>query len=456
MYVPDIIVAQATPVGQGAIGIVRLSGTGVLTILDKIFSGRARAAQMESHRFYLGRLLDPNKETALDEVLVVFMGGPHSYTGEDTVEIHAHGSPYILKRIVGLALEQGARLADPGEFTKRAYLNDRMDLSQAEAVCDLISAQSEWAAANALKQLDGQLSALIEGMRGGILEVCARIEAGFDFVEEDVSLFDVCEGIELLNGIASRLEQLLDSFQTGRLYKEGLRVALVGRPNVGKSSLLNALLREDRAIVHDEPGTTRDVLFGEGIIEGLVVHFFDTAGLRDGVSPIEQAGIERTYRTIQRADIVALVFDTSVALAPEDFALLESHHQRPHIVILNKVDRPAQWHPEQLCHSEKYYPTSATQRRGLTEVEQALVEMVGAHKIGDHNYVLNNVRHQRFLEKAHIKLIDVIQQLRSQQISEECLIEELRIIIRDLEGVLGLIDSEAVLDEVFSRFCIGK
>ena len=315
-YVEDTIVAQATPVGEGAIGIIRLSGPDSAKILAKIFSGTKSPADFEDHRLYLGELNDPASGETTDQVMAVWMKSPHSFTGEEVVEIHSHGGVFVMTKILETVQRCGARVAEPGEFSKRAFLNGKIDLAQAEAIADLISAKNEWALANSIRQLDGFLSRLIGELREKIVTLLGRIELGFDFVEEDVQLFDRNEVVALVTEVRAQLSSLLDSFETGKLYREGLKVALVGRPNVGKSSLLNAILSEDRAIIHEEPGTTRDVIEGERRIGGIVTRFYDTAGIREAAHPVEKEGVRRSESVFEKADIVCLLLDSSSPLTP--------------------------------------------------------------------------------------------------------------------------------------------
>lgn len=449
----DTIVAQATAVGEGAIGIIRLSGPRSKEILAQIFRGRKNPADFESHRLYLGQIIHPETKEALDGVMAVWMKGPNSFTGEEMVEIHGHGGPVVLKEIIGLALKLGARLAEPGEFSKRAFLNGKIDLSQAEAVADLIAAKSEWSAKNALSQLNGTLSQTIRNLREKIIEIMATIEAGFDFVEEDIQTFSRENGLRLLTGIKEEISRLLDSFQTGQLYREGLRVALIGKPNVGKSSLLNVLLNEERAIVHEEPGTTRDVLEGERMIHGIRTIFYDTAGIREGESTVENEGIKRSTRILEKADLVLLLLDSSQKLTKEDQNLLHLVNARRCIIIYTKCDLPPVWEPDH----HPIVKISAKKRTGIETLLETIYDIgLKNDLVKDHNYVLNNVRHYQVLQKINQRLEGLIVNLDQDSMSEECLVEELRIISSELSEITGEITNEAVLDEVFSRFCIGK
>lgn len=454
----DTIVAVATPVGEGAIGVIRLSGPDSRKILSQIFRGKVLPENFQSHRLYFGKII--HEKEILDEVMAVWMEAPHSFTGEEVVEIQAHGGAYLLTRLTGLLTRLGARLAEPGEFSKRAFLNGKIDLSQAEAIADLIAAKNDWAAKNALSQLGGFLSQTITELRKKLISLVAELEAGFDFTEEDIQFFQKEKGLQLLYDIQNEIKNLLDSFETGQLYKEGLKIALVGKPNVGKSSLLNVLLNEDKAIIHHEPGTTRDVLEGSRKIDGIEVTFYDTAGIREAQNAVEAEGIKRSRQILEKADLILLVFDSSRPLDEEDQKLIAETASRSAIInIGNKSDLPPAW--DSLVPGTTvncgFIRVSAKNRLGITDLLEEISNMTIRKKLKNvHNYVLNNVRHKDVLNNISIKLKEVSSNLDRGEISEECLVEECRIIIKDLGQITGEITNEDVLDEVFSRFCIGK
>ncbi len=493
----DTIVAQATPVGEGAIGIIRLSGLSSVQIISKIFKGSVDPFEFESHRLYFGKICEPESGEIMDEVLAVWMKKPHSFTGEDVVEIQGHGGPIVLQRIIRLIVDLGGRLAEPGEFSKRAFLNGKMDLSQAEGVANLIAAKSDWQAKNALWEMGGFLKRTIQGFEEKILELLARLEVGFDFVEEDIQLFDRKWGIEILTEIQQEIKKLLDSFQTGQLLKEGLKIVLVGRPNVGKSSLLNVLLNEDRAIVHEKPGTTRDVLNGERKIEGILASFYDTAGIRsfaghmrknlapldvawgpelvEGVPvlsseapfivseangqgyEVEQEGIRRSEEWIKKADLLLCLLDSSSPLTEDDHRLLEQTGLKPRIIIYSKSDLPPAWDRLAFPLTSPSVSVSSKERSGVNELINTIYDVSIKSKIlYDHNYVLNNVRYKSSLDKVYNELSIVTDLVEKNKISEECLVEELRIMLDELKGITGEITNDKVLDEIFSKFCIGK
>lgn len=491
----DTIVAQATAVGEGAIGIIRLSGPQSRAILEKVFVGKTKPADFESHRMYLGYLFSPlpggervgvrvatgspaplspplegRGEKIIDKAMVVWMKAPNSFSGEEMVEIHAHGSPFLLCRMIETLVSEGARLAEPGEFSKRAFLNGKIDLSQAEAVADIIAAKNEYAAQNALDQLGGFLSKTISRLKERLIFLLSRIELGFDFSEEDVSLFNRAEGLEILSDVESEIQLLLDSFQTGQLYKEGLKIAIVGSPNVGKSSLLNALINEEKAIIHETPGTTRDVLEGERKIKGILATFYDTAGIRDSDDPIEKEGMRRSRAILEKADLLLHLIDSSRPMNEADRALLTETLNKRCIIIYSKSDLPpvSELSPltlpspstgEGKGEGEKSpcIKVSSLRGWGISELIEKIYDLTIAHNLKrDQNYVLNNVRHKQVLDKVIFKIKEVKSDLAKNILTEECLSEELRIIIKDLSEITGIIDNEQVLDEIFSKFCIGK
>jgi len=472
------IIARATAPGTGAVGVIRLSGPESKNLLSQVFVGKTQVGQFESHKLYYGevrwcdsaivRLEEKalyyrtnalTHQRTIDHVLAVWMKGPHSFTGEDVVEIHTHGSAIIIQNIIDLFINLGARPAEAGEFSKRAYLNGKMDLAQAEAVADLIAAPSTLAAQNALSQLDGYLSRTLTKLKNDLVDLVAQIEVGFDFSEEDIITFDRKKGFGQLAEIKKELQTLADSYQTGRSYKEGSKVALVGKPNVGKSSLLNLLLREDKAIVHHQPGTTRDVISGERKIKDMLGLFYDTAGIRESHDEIEKEGIKRSQKTLENADLILLVLDGSRPLETEDLALYDKVKNRLHIVVFNKLDLP-QVKMSLLLEGggkqeEGEIPhISAKTGTGVeTLLNSIYTKLMGENVKNNPNFVLNNVRHYVQIEKSIQKITEI---LKNPQITEECLAADLRHVINDLLEITGEITAEHVLDEIFSKFCIGK
>ncbi len=455
MLISDTIVAQSTPVGEGAIGVIRLSGPQSKTILTQLFKGSLPVDQFESHKMYLGTLLDPQTGAMLDQVLAVYFKSPHSFTGEDMVEIQGHGGVAVLTNLLSCIVACGARLAEPGEFSKRAFLNGKMDLTQAEAVADLIHAQSLSVVKNALSQMGGCLSQLIQKLRDQLIHSLSLIEAGLDFSEEDVPSFDQEIFVRELKLVQNEIGNLLDTFETGQIYKEGLKVALVGKPNVGKSSLLNALLNEEKAIVHDEPGTTRDVVSGERKIKGIRVLFYDTAGIRTAAGSVEKEGIKKSEKWMEQADLVLWLVDQSQKWDLEDEKLQKRVPQDKTFLILSKKDLCSALFQAPQVHFPTFSLSSKT-KEGLALLIENLAEWLQGRLKHSHNYVLNNVRHKKALEAVSNQISEIIKEIESGHLKDDFLAQEVRIICDLLGGITGEINNEQILDEIFSKFCIGK
>ncbi|MGH2566880.1 MAG: tRNA uridine-5-carboxymethylaminomethyl(34) synthesis GTPase MnmE, partial [Bacteroidota bacterium] len=342
----DTITAIATPLGEGGISVVRVSGPDAISLANKNFRGGKSLLEVSTHTAHFGRFMGPNDEI-LDEVVALVFREPNSYTGENVVEISCHGGLLVTKRILQAVLESGARLAEPGEFTKRAFLNGKLDLSQAEAVADLIHAGSELAHRSSLQQLEGRLSAQVNLLRDQLIETVGLLELELDFIEDQLEFLDKSKVIGQVEKIISDLQKLAGTFQTGRVFREGVKVVLAGAPNVGKSSILNSLLNENRAIVNELPGTTRDVIEESLNIGGLLFRVVDTAGLRETIDPVEQEGVRRTASQIQNCDVLVLVFDRARQLSSDELVLARKFvertksHTRAILVVLNKTDLPA-------------------------------------------------------------------------------------------------------------------
>jgi tRNA modification GTPase len=473
----DTIAAIATPPGVGGVGIIRVSGADAFNIvLPLLRRPGGQTALPPSHLLTYGHIIDPTTQEMLDEVLVAFMSAPHTYTCEDVVEIQGHGGPLILQRILRVVLAQGARMANPGEFTLRAFLNGRLDLAQAEAVMDLIGAQTEAGQRLALQQLRGRLSEQVEEARRTIVGVVARIEASIDFPEEDVPTPQVEELYPLIALAQQQVASLLAGSEQGKLYRQGLRTAIIGRPNVGKSSLLNALLRTERAIVTPVAGTTRDTVEEVANLRGIPLHLIDTAGITPTDDPVERIGVQRSRDAAESADVVLLVFDASEVLSEQDYQVsyeLQAmgfsssvttdensySHKRPVIVILNKADRTQSIQVEdvrQLWPQAVFVYTSMLTGAGLMELEEKLAELVLAGKtINSASVLVTSTRHQEALRRA-------AEQLRASVVSLEQRLPldfasiDLRAAYDALGEVTGETASDDLLDKIFSEFCIGK
>ncbi|MDT8440185.1 MAG: tRNA uridine-5-carboxymethylaminomethyl(34) synthesis GTPase MnmE [Desulfuromonadales bacterium] len=451
------IVAPVTPPGEGGISVLRLSGPAALRVLAKVFTGRLPVTSMQPRRLYFGRL-GLSDEPAVDEVLAVYMPGPHSYTGEDVVEVHCHGGNYLRRRALDLLLRAGADMAAPGEFTRRAFLNGRLDLVQAESVIDLIRARSDQASRNALEQLSGGLSRKIHDLTDRLRGVLVLLEAHIDFPDDEVGHLDLPRLCATTLAVLNDMRRLAASFDTGRVLRDGLNLLIVGRPNVGKSSLLNALLGEQRAIVTEFPGTTRDTIEESLVLGGLPVRLIDTAGLRDTADPIEQQGLDRTCAKIDSADLILLVVDSSCPLQPED--RLAARLCPPHktILVVNKSDLPTACAP---CDLEDYpvrVAVSAHRGDGLDALVAGVVNHFAADTAGlseGEDLVLTERRHYQALLRG-AEALTRFPQAAEDAAPYECLAVELRTALDALGEVTGATTADDILDQIFSRFCIGK
>lgn len=466
----DTIAAIATPLGEGAIGIVRLSGKDAIPIADSFFSSpkNKKLADTGSHRLIHGFIKDPLTGTAIDEVLVAVMKAPLTYTREDVVEINCHGGILPLRKILELVLKSGARLAEPGEFTKRAFLNGRIDLSQAEAVLDMIRARTEVSGRLALEQLSGGLFEEITSLRDRLTCICVNIEAYIDFPEEDIdptSMESILSEIKALTGSLSRLS---DSFEEGRFFRDGLKVALIGRPNVGKSSLLNALLKRDRAIVTEIPGTTRDVIEEYLNIKGLPVRIMDTAGIRETRDLPERQGVLRSLRALEEADLIIIIIDGSVSLHAGDAEILNKVQDFKTLIAINKSDlvtaekeSEAKLRP----YSDHIVHISAKTGFGLDTLKDKLLETALNKRGGgrgipgtdseSNGVIVTNIRHKTALDKALDALKRASDAMESGQ-PLEIIAFDMRDALDRLGEIVGAVTTEDLLDRIFSEFCIGK
>ena len=451
----DTIAAIATAVvpEQGSVGIVRLSGSRALPIVQAIFTPARRNAVWESHRLLYGWIRD-EKGQILDEALAVWMQAPRSYTREDVAELHCHGGIMVVQATLQQCLRQGARLAQPGEFSLRAFLNGRIDLTQAESVADLVAARSPQAARMALAGLQGKLGGSIRALRQELLGLLAEIEARLDF-EEDLPPLDVAAWQARLQAIQAQMQALLATAERGQLLRTGVKVAIVGRPNVGKSSLLNAWSGQDRAIVTDLPGTTRDVVESHLVVKGIPVQLLDTAGIRATEDPVERLGVERSQRLAQAADVLVLVIDAQAGWTAADAAIYESIRHRPLILVINKTDlAPPEGIPlpPEIAHR---VPAVAAQGKGIPELEEALEQLVTQGRPQPNLEISLNQRQAAALQQAQASLEQVGQAIQAQLPLDFWSID-LRGALHALGQITGEEISESVLDQIFSRFCIGK
>ena len=442
MYKNDIIVAPATALG-GAIAVIRLSGEGSVALCDSIFKGRKTLSEAKSHTIHYGTICDG--ERVVDDVVAAIFRAPHSYTGEESVEISIHGSRYIAQEVIRLLCEQGARMAEAGEFSQRALVAGRIDLSQAEAVADLIAAESHAAHAVASTQMRGGYSEKLEGLREELLNITTLLELELDFSEEDVEFADRAKLRSMLEKTDGAVLRLMESFKVGNAIREGVAVAIVGRPNVGKSTLLNRLVGDDRAMVSDIAGTPRDTIEESVVIDDIKFRFVDTAGLHDTDDRLEQMGIERTERAIRQAQIVLYMTEAD----HHNFELPQLSDNQNLIVVVNKMDLSA----ERTINEAIYI--SARNGEGVDELRQALRATVDTEGLYRGEVVVSNMRHFEALSKAHNSLQAALSALDN-GISEELLAEDIRLAINSLAEITGKITSEDILKNVFSQFCIGK
>lgn len=447
----ETIIALATPLGRSGIGVIRLSGDDSLKITRKLvgdenFNPQPRYASLR-------KIYEPDTSNIIDEALITYFKAPHSFTGEDIIEISCHGSPVLLRRVLDICLSFNARLAEAGEFTLRALANGQMDLSQAEAIRDLIDANSIAMTRQAIRQLRGEFSHQLQPLKDDLLSVIVVLESALEFVEDDLPDFQSQNIEENLSDITNKLEKLTETFQAGKLLRDGLRVALVGRPNVGKSSLFNALLGHDRAIVTEIAGTTRDQLYESFTIKNVPISLIDTAGLRETIDTVESIGVERSKRAMADADLVVLLLDSSENLSKEDEEILSETEKLNRIIAFNKIDLK-----NYLGFSNFNSPTiqiSAKTGEGLSELQQLIIEPFSTQDIDNEGFLVSDARHNDLLLRSKSEIENSIS-LLEQKMSEEIVLIGLHNAIGYLGEITGETTTEDMLTEIFSTFCIGK
>ena len=445
----DIIVAPATATG-GAIAVIRVSGEGSVECCDKVFRGRTALAEAKPYTVHYGDIVDG--ERVLDDVLVTVFRAPHSYTGEDGVEISVHGSQYIVSEVLALLVRHGARMAQPGEFSVRAFLAGKMDLSQAEAVADMIASSSRASHSLASTQMRGGYSASLAELRTKLLNVASLVELELDFAEEEVEFADRSNLAAMLDDAAAEIERLCDSFRLGNAIKEGVATVIVGEPNVGKSTLLNRLVGEERAMTSDIAGTTRDTVEAMCNIDGVVFRFIDTAGLRNTDDKLEQMGINRTHRALEQAQIVVQMVDADRTEGVESLSLRDDQML---IRVVNKIDTCADVAACRSAMPEDTLYISAKSGEGVDELRRRLRATIDAERVYAGETVVSNGRHYEALERAAQALRQARQALND-GLSGELLSEELREILHHLGEITGEVTSQDILTNIFSKFCIGK
>ncbi|MBF0520037.1 MAG: tRNA uridine-5-carboxymethylaminomethyl(34) synthesis GTPase MnmE [Nitrospirae bacterium] len=460
----DTIAAVSTPPGEGGIGIVRISGKDAIVISQGMFKSKKYKlpSTMPAFTMSLGHVINPLDGSSVDEVLIAVMRAPHSYTAEDVVEFHCHGGYFTVKKTLEITLSLGARLAEPGEFTLRAFLNGRIDLSQAEGVLDVIKSKTAESSRIALEQLSGGVSEKITEIVSALTTVCALTEAHIDFSDEDAQLSDVKEILINIGEIEKKLKQLSSTYETGRLYREGMSIAIVGRTNVGKSSLLNALLEKNRAIVSETPGTTRDTIEEYLNIDGIPARVIDTAGIRQSTEYAELEGIKRSLNSIEAADVIVAVFDGGAELTSEDFYIIEKTTGKTLIALINKSDLKAAFHASVLAESygggglTPVLRISAKTNDGIGALKDMIFSIAAGNSPEVKNGVLiTNVRHKRAIDECLFALARVAT-LLSDSMPLELAAFELRTALDTISEITGLVTTDSILDSIFGRFCIGK
>jgi tRNA modification GTPase len=453
----DTIAAIATPLGEAGISLLRVSGEKAIEMVDAVFRGKSSLSEAISHTIHHGRIVHP-QDGVVDEVLVSVFRKPHSYTGEDAVEISCHGSYYVSRKILETVIGAGARMADPGEFTQRAFLNGKMDLIQAEAVADLIHSKTALAHRASIEQLNGRLSAAIEELRKKLIDLCSLLELELDFAEEGIGLTDRKKIAPFFNEAITELENLIQSYNFGKLIRDGVKVVLAGSPNVGKSSLLNVLLQENRAIVSEFPGTTRDVIEEAVLIDGIAFRLVDTAGLRITSDIVEQEGVKRSNAQIGSADLILLLLDSSIPLGESldtVLSFLNEHNQKT-VLVLNKTDirnRDFEYHPLLKFDS---VAISCITREGIGGLTKKLVgRVLNQFDSNSTSIKIQSDRHKRLLKRTQESLISARAAFLD-RLGNELVAIDLRVALNYLGEIVGLTTPEDILNNIFSRFCVGK
>lgn len=457
MYQEDTIAAIATPPGEGGLAVLRVSGPAAETIVQKIFTRpQGRNGKLRSHTLYHGRIRDPQDGRSVDEVLVTIMRKPRSYTGEDVVEVHCHGGNFLVRKILSVILTQGARQAEPGEFTKRAFLNGRVDLAQAEAVLDLIRARTAKGAQLALDQASGGLSKYVGELREALLDILVQVEAAIDFPEEEIELLQRHHLVQTIAALVEKINSISDSYEWGRLFREGAKVCICGRPNVGKSSLLNALLGVDRVIVTPVPGTTRDVIEESLTLDGLPIVLWDTAGIRETEDQVERLGVELSRQHLEKADALIIVLDSSAEITEQDRELLQCAGGKKALIAVNKTDLPTIINIQTLkrCEQTSIIATSAKSGVGIDQLKKSLRELILGGPI-EAPVTVTNLRHRSELVRSADGLTRAVATL-NQGLPPELAAMDLNDAREALEEIIGTVSNDDILERIFSNFCIGK
>jgi tRNA modification GTPase len=446
----DTIVALATPAGTGAISVIRVSGPSAINSVDKVFFGKKKLTETDSHTIHYGKVISKDEEL-IDDVLVSVFKKPNSYTGENVVEISTHGNPLIAQRIIEQLLLDNVRLAEPGEFTKRAFLNNRIDLSQAEAVADVINARTDASLHGSRNQLDGLLSQKVNELREMLINASSFVELELDFAEEDLEFINKDELIKRINNVINEIDKLLSTYSFGRVIRDGVNVAIVGQPNVGKSSLMNYILKESRAIVSHIPGTTRDVIREEVSIDGVLFRMFDTAGIRKSKDEIEKEGVLRSREVVKNSDFILFIGDVEQLFSDELYIELRNLNKHENIIrVLNKIDL------ETKNNIESDAKISAKTGKGIDALLNLLKEKaLGNSMYSEKTAIVSNMRHYDCLKRAKESLLTA-KQSAEKKMSGEFISMDLRNAENDLAEIIGEVTNDDILNNIFTKFCIGK
>jgi len=453
----DTIAAIATPLGEAGISLIRVSGAKAIEVVGSIFQGKSSLFEALSHTIHHGRIIHP-QDGLVDDVLVSVFRKPHSYTGDDGVEISCHGSYYVSRKVLETVIGAGARMADPGEFTQRAFLNGKMDLTQAEAVADLIHSKTALAHRASIEQLNGRLSATIKNLRKKLIDLCSLLELELDFAEEGIGLADKNTTESSFAHAITEIEELIQSYSYGKLIRDGVKVVLVGSPNVGKSSLLNVLLRENRAIVSDIPGTTRDVIEEAVLIDGIEFRLADTAGLRSTADVVEQEGVRRSKDQIDSADLILLIIDSSM---PQDdtfsivLDILKEHAEKV-LLVLNKIDIRSPEFEYRWFEGWDCISISCLTKEGIGDLTKKLTQRVlSSFDSNSSSVKIQSDRHKQLLKMTQESVISA-QAAFQNKLGNELVAIDLRVALNYLGEIIGLTTPEDILNNIFSRFCVGK
>ena len=456
----DTICAIATPIGEGGIAIIRISGDKALNIADEVFMAKNKQSVklMDTYTMRYGNIIERDSKEIIDEVIISYMKGPHSYTGENTIEVNCHGGVVATNRVLNEIVKAGARLAEPGEFTKRAFLNGRIDLSQAEAIMDIITAKTDLSMKSAMMQRNGSLTKEINELRKYLLNVLALIEYAVDFTEDDEDIVDDHLVNQIKDGINKtivKIKNLLKNADEGKIIRDGLNVVIVGKPNVGKSSLLNALLREKRAIVTDIPGTTRDVIEEYINIEGIPIRITDTAGIRDTEDTVERIGVEKSKEKIEEADLIILILDTSRDIDEEDKKIIEVIEDKNYIVLLNKVDLEKKISENIVNSLRNKIEISAKTGEGIEKLKEEIKRLFFNGEIDSESLIISNTRHKQALYRSLENCNIAFDRVNANEYLDLISIY-ITAAMKSLGEITGDELEEDLLNKIFSEFCVGK